>query len=80
MYDELLPYWKTRCRCEPDTVHPHLDWTVELNRRGIYHEHQTLACDVKGAFEWVKGASGNYDCLVLGIMLFTWEAGIGTNS
>lgn len=47
-------------------------WADELNRRGYWHEWQLNAPQGVLSFEWVN----NRDCLVAGVMLFTWEAGV----
>jgi len=54
-------------------------FAMALGKRGIYHPMNRLTpddCPKVGEFIWIARQDGNVDCLVLGIMLFTWEQGI----
>lgn len=84
MYEELMPYWKERCRRLDDTNKVLLEmtresspWTYALAERGIYYNGYigVVIASKIGEFEWVKGETG-WDCIVLGVMLFTYEQGI----
>ncbi len=68
MYEELLPYWKARCR-------------AVLERKGTKRNRYDMRIAVWQHKVEAMGLSGLYnphnkDCLVGGVMLFTWEAGI----
>jgi len=67
MYEELLPIWKARCRALNTGAVVHFAWgkaVDDLKKQG-------------GAYEWFYGSSDEWmDCLVNGIMVFTWEQGI----
>jgi hypothetical protein len=83
MYEELMPYWKERCKKRQagdanfgrDMTMQNSPWTFTLRERGIYHEDfagMTLTPKIQGTFEWVQGEQG-WNCLVLGVMLFIYE-------
>jgi len=64
MYEELLPLWKNFCYAESlgKGYDPHVNqWSRKLTRLGL-------------TWEWCGDNSS--DCLVLGVILFTREAGL----
>jgi hypothetical protein len=71
MYEELLPYWKERCLTIRDLKEPgrllHNKWTDMLKKKRL-------------KWEWVSESGHNdgyyHNCIVQGIILFTWEAGL----
>lgn len=69
MYEELLPIWKRRCKALRDGTVAELryEWGKKLEalrKQGIF-------------YEWFNGTSDQWqDCLIGGVMLFTWEQGI----
>ena len=85
MYEELLPYWKAACQfakygtgedSEPGWF---TGWGTELKTRGIYLVgNSSHPNPIKGRWEWINAGPKpwQWDCLVLGVMLFTWEAGL----
>lgn len=85
MYEELLPFWKIRCKMRQERsdrlglamTAQDSPWTYFLAERGIYEATYNggTAAPKTGTFQWVEG-EGDWDCLVLGVMLFTWEQGI----
>ena len=79
MYEELLPLWKARCAAVRDRKGNKRNrydmripaWTDELKKRGL-SEKYLMHTGVQGRLDGSFGSA----CLVSGVMLFTWEAGI----
>ena len=66
MYEELMPIWKARCKSA--TKHNYFtNWPIELDARKLSYKY-IYRYDLNGV--------ALQDCLVNGIMLFTWEQGI----
>jgi hypothetical protein len=67
MYEELLPFWKIRRREIETNSRTISTWLHALSKRKLSH---------KFSKECVEGTVYPRDCVVQGIMLFTWEAGL----
>ena len=71
MYEELLPIWKARCKSLHNNSHATVDVRFEWCKQMEYIKRQG------GTYTWFNGSSDEWmDCLVNGIMVFTWEQGI----
>jgi len=73
MYEELLPFWKqfTKAYDPPDVDMS--EWVVVLARHGFTHK---IYKDGSAGWEWINHDYKSFDCLVGGVILFTWEAGM----
>lgn len=67
MYDELLPFWKIRRKEIETRARSVSTWLSALASRGYRYEYSK---------EQVEGTTFPKDCIVEGIMLFTWEAAL----
>jgi hypothetical protein len=74
LYDELLPYWVASCKGIRDANRDHGKWVDYLKENGLTREW--LEADRHVPIVTPDGQYYCGGCIVQGVMLFTWEAGV----